>query len=121
MNNLEKFLKYQNHGTSHKRNKGNSGKPKSVRTQTNIDAVQRKLNDNPGASARRNNIPQITKLSFNRFTKHDLNFYPFRMNIQTSYFLANTSDMLTSAVGLEHARQDFMIVISLLAMKLLIR
>jgi hypothetical protein len=43
------------------------------------------------------------------------------MNIQTSYFLANTSDMLTSAVGLEHARQDFMIVISLLAMKLLLR
>ena len=75
-NNLEKFLKYQNHayGTSHNRNKGNSGRPKSARTQTNIDAVQRKLNDNPGASARRSNIPQITKLSFNRITKHDLNF-----------------------------------------------
>jgi hypothetical protein len=32
-----------------------------------------------------------------------------------------TSDVLTSAIGLEHARQDFMIVISLLAMKLLLR
>ena len=76
---------------------------------------------NPEASARRNSIPQIAKLSFNRFTKHDLNFYPFRMNIQTSYFLATTSDVLISAIGLEHARQDFMIVISLLAMKLLLR
>ena len=85
-NNLEKFLKYQNHGTSHNRNKGNSGRPKSARTQTNIDAVQRKLNDNPGASARRNNVSQITKLSFNRITKHDLNFYTFRMNIQHQLF-----------------------------------
>ena len=32
-----------------------------------------------------------------------------------------TSDVLTSAIGLEHAPQDFMIVISLLAMKLLLR
>jgi hypothetical protein len=32
-----------------------------------------------------------------------------------------TSDVLTSAIDLEHAPQDFMIVISLLAMKLLLR
>jgi hypothetical protein len=43
------------------------------------------------------------------------------MYIQTSYFLVITSDVLISAVGLEHARHDFMILISLLAMKLLLR
>ena len=43
------------------------------------------------------------------------------MNIQHQLFLVITSDVLTSAIGLEHAPQDFMIVISLLAMKLLLR
>ena len=48
---LRNFLKYQNHRTSHNHNKGNSGRPKSARTQPNIDAVQHELNDNPEASA----------------------------------------------------------------------
>lgn len=83
---LRNFKKYQKYGTSHNRNKGNSGRPRSARTQTNIDAVRRELQANPEASARRNNIPQLTKSSFNRITKYDLKLHPFRMNIQHQLF-----------------------------------
>ena len=37
-------------------------------------------------SALRNNVPQITKSSFNQITKHNLQFHPFRMNIQHQLF-----------------------------------
>ena len=46
---------YQAEGTSLNLNKGRSGRPRSIRTEDNIAAVQQQLGENPQVSAKRNN------------------------------------------------------------------
>ena len=46
--------KYQAEGTSLNLNKGRSGRPRSVRTEDNVAAVQQQLGENPQVSAKRN-------------------------------------------------------------------
>ena len=59
---LNNVKKYENHGTSLNRNKGNSGRPRTVRTPQNIQTVQNELTRNPNSSARRNNLPNLSNL-----------------------------------------------------------
>jgi hypothetical protein len=65
---LQNFRKYSEHGTSLNRNKNNSGRPRTARSQQNIAAVRRLLEQNPrDVSARRNPV-QVSSTAFNRIT-----------------------------------------------------
>ena len=83
---VRNFQKYQRHTTSHNRNKRNSCRPKVARSQQNVDAVRAELTANPEASTCRNNLPHLTKSSFNRIVKFDIKFHPFRMIIRHQLF-----------------------------------
>ena len=65
---LRNVEKYSAHGTSANRNQGHSGRPRNARTPGNIAAVRRSLIGNPEVSSRRNNMPNLSKSSFNRIT-----------------------------------------------------
>ena len=74
--------KYREHATSLNRNKGHSGRRRTARTEDNIGAVQQQLLEHPrGTSSRRNGLG-LSHSSFNRITKLDLNFHPYRMHIR---------------------------------------
>ena len=86
---LKNVRKYQNTGTSLNRNKSNSGRRRTARNEANIAAVRELLEETPrGVSARRNAVA-ILKSSFNRITKLDIRWHPYRMQCTygTSYFL----------------------------------
>ncbi len=74
--NYQKFL---DHGTCHNLNSGNSGRPRTARSQLNIDRVRRALQADPTISARRNPLPNIDRSAFNRITRLDLGFHPYVM------------------------------------------
>ena len=79
---LKNFRKYCNHGTSLNRNKNNSGRPRTARSPENIAAVRRLLEQNPrDMSARRNPI-EISPAGFNRITRLDLGWHPYRMHVR---------------------------------------
>ena len=66
---LQNFRKYSEHGTSLNRNKNNSGRPRTARSQQNIAAVRRLLEQNPrDVSARRNPV-QVSSTDFNCITR----------------------------------------------------
>ena len=71
--------KYKTHGTSLNRNKGNSGRKISVRTDEQIDEIRELLIVNPKVVARRNGVG-ISKTTFNKITKYDLKFHPYRIH-----------------------------------------
>ena len=72
-------LKYHQPGTSLNRNRGNSGRLRTVRPARNICDVQRNIEQDSRVSSRCNNVPQLSQ-SFNRITRQDLdhlmNFLP---------------------------------------------
>ena len=79
---LKNFRKYCNHRTSLNRNKNNSGRPRTARSPENIAAVRRLLEQNPrDMSARRNPI-EISPAGFNRITRLDLGWHPYRMHVK---------------------------------------
>jgi hypothetical protein len=99
---LENVRKYQNAGTSLNLNKGNSGRSRTARTAVNINAVRDLLQQNPHVSARHNPVP-ISHSSFNRITKHDIKWHPYRMYVQQELFARR----LRFSVWLnEHCRQE---------------
>ena len=71
--------KYLIHSTSTNRNKGISGRYCSARTPQNIASVWRDIQRNPSVSAMKNNVP-VSKNTFNRITRTDLNFNPYRLH-----------------------------------------
>ncbi len=74
--------KYRDHGTSLNRNKGHSGRRRTVRTVDTIATVRQHLQDHPrGTSSRRNGLG-LSHSSFNRITTLDLHFHPYRMHIR---------------------------------------
>ena len=78
---LQNFRKYSEHGTSLNRNKNNSGRPRTARSQQNIAAVRRLLEHNPrDVSARRNPV-QVSSTAFNCITRLDLGWHPYRMHV----------------------------------------
>ncbi len=73
---LRNYTKYIIHGQSTNRNKGNSGRRRTVRTPANINRVQQALQVDPQVSARRNPL-HMAPSSFNRITHHDLHWHPY--------------------------------------------
>ena len=78
---LDNVREYQNTGTSLNRNKGNSGRRRSGRSEENIAAVRELLQHNPHVSSRRNPIA-VSQPTFNRITRLDLRWHPYRMHVR---------------------------------------
>lgn len=76
LKNVQKFLRT---GTTHNLHKGRSGRRRSARTPENIEAVRTEVENNQEASSRRNNLA-ISSASFNRISRLDLHFHPFKMH-----------------------------------------
>ncbi len=73
--------KYQKVGTSLNLNKGNSGKRKTGRSEANVAAVRVLLEETPrGVSCCRNPV-EVSKSTFNRITRLDLRWHPYRMHV----------------------------------------
>ena len=73
--------KYTDDGTSLNRNSGHSGRPKTGRSQENINRVHKILVDNPrGVSSRRTGL-EISQSSFVRIVKYDLKWHPYKMRV----------------------------------------
>ena len=70
------YLKSANHGTSLNRNRGNSGRPRTARSQQNIAIVRRSLRRNENISSRRNGLG-ISRSFFNRIVCQDIRFHMF--------------------------------------------
>ena len=79
---LQNVRKYQNTGTSLNRNKSNSQRRRTARNEANIATVRELLEETPrGVSARRNAVA-VSKSSFNRITKLDIRWHPYRMHVR---------------------------------------
>ena len=103
---LENVRKYENSGTSLNLNKGNSGRRRTTRTAENIDAVRDLLQENPHMSARRNPIP-ISRASFNRITRQDIKWHPYRMHVRHELLPADFARRLRFSVWLnERCRRE---------------
>ena len=76
---LRNCKKYEERGTSLNLNKGRSGRRRTVRTAGNIQAVRDLLVQN--SSARRNELG-MNCTSFNRITRLDLQWHPYKMNVR---------------------------------------
>ena len=76
------FTKYNQHGTSLNRNAVRSGRPKSGRSNENIDRVQEALEDNPDNIACRQNGLGLSKSTFNRICKIDLKWHLYKMRVR---------------------------------------
>ena len=77
----ENVRKYRNHGTSLNRNKNNSGRRISIRTQENIESVRDLLIENPTLSTRRNESG-LSQTSFSRIVRDDLKWHPYRIHVR---------------------------------------
>ena len=63
------------------RNKGNSGRRRSARSEENIAAVRELLEQDPHVSSRRNPIA-VSQPTFNRIKRLDLRWHPYRMHVR---------------------------------------
>ena len=70
--------KCTDHATSLSRNKGNSGRRFTVRTQDAIDAVQVAIQNNPRGVTYRINGLGLTKSTSNRIVAKDLKWHPYK-------------------------------------------
>ena len=71
--------KYENHATSLNLNAKNSGRPRTGRSDDNIDLVQTELENNPdGVSCRKNGVG-LPPATFNRICRLDLKWHPYRL------------------------------------------
>ena len=75
--NVGKYLEY---GVSTNRQNDVSGRRRTVRSIENIQEVPA-LQDDSNVTAHRNNCPNISKIPFNRITKIDPRWHPYRMQI----------------------------------------
>ena len=55
---------------------------RTERTLENINLLQEKLIDDPSISAGMNGL-DISKSTFDRITKHDLKYHPYKMHVRT--------------------------------------
>lgn len=75
------YNKYIRYGKSGNRCKDVSGRPRTGRSPQNIQRVQQELQNHPTVSVRRNNAP-VTKSTFNRIVRKDLNYIPYRLKLR---------------------------------------
>ena len=78
---VDNVRKYQNTGTSLNRNKGKSGRRRTGRSEENIAAVRELLEENPHVGSRRNPVA-VTQSTFNRITRLELRWHPYRMYVR---------------------------------------
>ena len=73
--------KFTEHGTILNRNKGNSGRRRTMRTPANIEMVRNVIEENPRSSIRRNEsgLPATT---YHRILRQGLKMKPFRMQVK---------------------------------------
>lgn len=74
--------KFSRHGTTLNRNKGNSGRPRTGRSEANIEAVRQRLEDHPAETSARRNGLGLPHATFNRITRLDLKMHPYRMHVR---------------------------------------
>ena len=91
--------KYENHGTSLNMNKGHSGRKRTGRSAENIEAVRQQLAQHPRETSARRNGVGLFRASFNRITRMDLHFHPFRMRVRHQLLLRTFKDDNTSRNG----------------------
>ena len=66
------------------------GHEKTARSEENVAAVRAMLEETPrGVSARRNPV-QVTKSSFNKITRLDLRWHPYRMHVRHELYCQTT-------------------------------
>jgi len=99
--------KYRDHGTSLNRNKGNSGRRRTGRSEENIEAVRQQILEHPrDTSARRNGVG-LSAATFNRITRLDLHLHPYRMHIRHQLLPADLARRLAFARWLiAHVERD---------------
>ena len=73
--------KFNEHGNILNRNKGNSGRKITQRTEDNIAIVQRVITKNLAISVRLNET-NLSKSTFHRILKKDICLYPYKMQIK---------------------------------------
>lgn len=71
--------KLSNHSTLRNRNSEASGRSRSGRSQQNIGRVRRALQRDPNITSRNNPLPDISQATFNRITRIDLRWHPYKM------------------------------------------
>ena len=107
---MKNVRKYSEAGTSLNLNKGNSGRRRTTRSEENIAAVRDLLQQNPGnVSARRNPLP-ISRTGFNRITRLDLRWHPYRMHVRHELLAADLPRRLRFVEWFNHRcrRENFL-------------
>ena len=78
----ENFFKWNQHATIHNRNKGNSGREKSGRSEENIATIQDAIDENSKISIRKLAFQaHLKKNTVHRILKSDLHLSPFKLQI----------------------------------------
>ena len=70
------YQRFQREGTVHNLNKGQSVRPRTIRTPHNINLVQEYLTQDGNRSSRRNGLG-LSPTSFLRIVERDINFHPY--------------------------------------------
>ena len=87
--------KYHHFWRTLNRNKGNSGRSRSARTEENISLVRNLLQNDPrNISARRNGFG-ISPASLNRITREELKWHPYRIIVRHTLKQADCQRRLT--------------------------
>ena len=73
--------KFNNEETTINLNKNRSGRKNTARTQENINLVLKHLLEDPKKSARRNGL-DLSKDTFQRLVKYELEWYPYKMRVR---------------------------------------
>lgn len=103
---LKNVRKYSREGTSLNCNKGNSGRRRTTRSEENIADVRALLEENPHVSARHNPI-QISRAGFNRITRLDIRWHPYRMHVRHQLLAADFARRLRFAEWfVQHCRRE---------------
>jgi hypothetical protein len=70
--------KFDEHGSILNRNKGNSGRKITKRTEANVAFVRQLITENPHCSVRRNGSG-LTKTTFHKILQKDIGMHPYKM------------------------------------------
>lgn len=73
--------KYKNNGSSLNLNKGRSGRPRTTRTDANIERVREVFTENPNLSTRRNPV-EVSQSSISRILRLELRWHPYKIHVR---------------------------------------
>lgn len=79
---LYQSKKFVDHGKVLNRHADASGRRKTARTDANIARVRRAIRHDPNLSSRRNPLPDLSQTTFNRITRKDLNYHPYKIQVR---------------------------------------